>query len=50
MVVWSPADISLLHRWIVLIFGYVVQLDVTYILDSGYRKRMLWQGLVHVEQ
>ena len=31
-------------------FGYVVQLDVAYILDGGDRKRTLWQGLVHVEQ
>ena len=48
--VWSPADFYLLHRWIVLIFGYVVKLDVSYILDGEDRKRTLWQGLVHVEQ
>ena len=48
--VWSPADFYLLYRWIVLIFGYVVKLDVAYMMDGGDRKRTLRQGLVHVEQ
>jgi hypothetical protein len=33
-----------------LILGYVVRLDVTFILDGGDRKILLWQGFVHVEQ
>jgi hypothetical protein len=32
------------------IFGYVVRLDVALILDSGDQKRILRQGVVHVEQ
>jgi len=33
-----------------LIFGYVVRLDVTLLLDGEDRKRTLRQGVVHVEQ
>jgi hypothetical protein len=33
-----------------LILGYVVRLDVAFILDGGDRKRILQQGFVHVEQ
>jgi len=47
---WSPADFSLFHRWIVLILGYVVHLDVTFMLDGGDRKIFLRQGFMHVEQ
>jgi hypothetical protein len=47
---WSPTDFSLFHRWIMPIFGYVVHLDVSLIMDGGDRKRTLWQGVVHVEQ
>jgi len=32
-----------------LIFGYVVRLDVALLLDGGDRKRSLRQGVVHVE-
>jgi len=32
------------------IFGYVVHLDVAFILESGDRKHTLQQGVVHVEQ
>ena len=42
--------LSLFHRWIMPSFGYVVRLDVAYILDGEDRKRTLRQGLVHVEQ
>ena len=48
--VWSPADFYLFHRWIILILGYVVRLDVSFILDGGDWKLILWQGFVHVEQ
>jgi len=37
----SPAYFSLLHRWIMLIIGYVVHLDVVYILDGGDWKFIL---------
>jgi hypothetical protein len=47
---WSPADFSLFHRWIVPIFGYVVHLDVAFILDGGDRKRTHRKGFVYVEQ
>jgi len=47
---WSPTAFSPVHRWIMLILGYVVRLDVTFILDGGDRKILLWQGFVHVEQ
>jgi hypothetical protein len=33
-----------------LILGYVVRLDVTFILDGGDRKILLQQGFMHVEQ
>jgi len=33
-----------------LIFGYVVRLDVALLLDGEDRKRTLRQGVVHVEQ
>jgi hypothetical protein len=33
-----------------LILGYVVRLDVFFILDGGDQKLILWQGFVHVEQ
>jgi hypothetical protein len=33
-----------------LILGYVVCLDVAFILDGGDQKRILGQGFVHVEQ
>jgi hypothetical protein len=33
-----------------LILGYVVRLDVSFILDGGDRKIIFWQGVVHVEQ
>ena len=33
-----------------LILGYVVCLDVSFILDGGDRKHILRQGFVHVEQ
>jgi hypothetical protein len=46
---WSPSDFSLFHRWIMFIFGYVVQLDVDFILDGGDRKHTLRQGVIHVE-
>jgi hypothetical protein len=46
---WSPADFSLFHRWIMFIFGYVVRLDVAFILDGGDRKHTLQKGVVHVE-
>jgi hypothetical protein len=39
-----------LHRWIMLILGYVVRLDVKFILDGGDRNIFLRQGCVHVEQ
>ena len=48
--VWSAADLSLFNRWIMLSFGYVVRLDVSFILNGGDRKRSLRQGFVHVEQ
>jgi hypothetical protein len=32
------------------IVGYVVCLDVAFILDDGDRKQTLWKGIVHVEQ
>ena len=48
--VWSPVDFSLFHRWIMLILGYVVRLDVTFITDGGDRKRILRKGFVHVEK
>jgi hypothetical protein len=44
--VWSPADFSPFHRWIRLILGYVVRLDVSFILDGGDRKIFLQQGFV----
>jgi hypothetical protein len=31
-------------------FGYIVSLDVAFILDGGDRKHTLRQGVVHVEQ
>ena len=37
----SPADFSLLHRWIMRILVYVVRLDVVYILDGGDWKFIL---------
>jgi hypothetical protein len=37
----SPAYFSLFHRWIILILGYVVRLDVAYILDGGD-----WQSIL----
>jgi hypothetical protein len=42
--------LSLFHRWIMLIVGYVVRVDVNFILDSGDRNIFLRQGCVHVEQ
>jgi hypothetical protein len=39
---WSPIDFSLFHRWIMFLFGYMVRLDVAFILDSGDRKHTLW--------
>jgi len=42
--------ISLFYRWIVFIFGYVVRLDVVFLLDGGDWKHTLRQGAVHVEQ
>jgi hypothetical protein len=33
-----------------LILGYVVSLDVTFILDGGDQKRFIQQGFMHVEQ
>ena len=48
--VWSPADFALFHRWIILILGYVVRLDVAFILDGGERKHILRQGFMHIEQ
>jgi hypothetical protein len=33
-----------------LILGYVVRLDVAFILDGEDWKRILWQGFVCVEQ
>ena len=33
-----------------LILGYVVRLDVTFMLDGGDRKIFLQQGFMHVEQ
>jgi hypothetical protein len=47
---WSPTNFSLFHHWIMPIVGYVVRLDVAFILDSGDRKRTLWKGIIHVEQ
>ena len=44
--VWSPADFSLFHRWIMLILGYVVCLDVACILNSGDRNIILRQGCI----
>jgi len=44
------ADFSLFHCWIVPIFGYVVRLDVSFLLDGGDWKHTLWQGVVHIEQ
>ena len=41
---------SLFHRWIMLIFGYVVRLDAAFILDGEDQKCILQQGVVHVEQ
>jgi hypothetical protein len=32
---WSPTDLSLFYRWIMLIFGYVVRLDFALLLDGG---------------
>jgi hypothetical protein len=32
------------------IFGYVVRLDVVFILDGGDQKHTLRQGVIHVEQ
>jgi len=47
---WSPANFSLFLRWIMLILGYVVRLDVTFILDGGDRKIFLRQGFMYVKQ
>jgi hypothetical protein len=33
-----PTDFSLFHCWRIPIFGYVVRLDVAFILDSGDQK------------
>jgi len=43
---WLPADFSLFHRWIMLILGYVVCLDVACILNSGDRNIILRQGCI----
>jgi hypothetical protein len=46
--VWAPTNLSLFHRWIMLILGYVVRLDIAFILDGWDRKLILRQGFVHV--
>jgi hypothetical protein len=46
---WLPADFSLIHRWIMLLLGYMVRLDVAFNLDGGDRKHILWKGFGHVE-
>jgi hypothetical protein len=38
---WSLTVFSLFHRWIMPIFGYVVRLDVSFILDGGVQKHTL---------
>jgi len=45
----SLADSVPFHRWIMSLFGYVVRLDVVFIMDSGDWKHTLRQGVVHVE-
>jgi hypothetical protein len=40
----------LFHRWIILILGYVVRLEVAFILDGEDRKLILRRGFGHVEQ
>jgi len=37
---WSPTDFSLFHNWIMFIFGYVVRLDVSFIMDGGDHKTL----------
>jgi len=46
---WSSADVALFHRWIMPIFGYVVLLDVSVILNGGDQKHTFRQGVVYVE-
>ena len=41
---------SLFHCWIMLILGYVVRLEVAFILNGGDRTLILRQGFVCVEQ
>jgi hypothetical protein len=47
---WLQADFSPIHRWIILLLGYVVRLGVAFNLDGGDWKRILRQGFGHVEQ
>jgi len=37
---WSPTDFSLFHNWIMFIFGYVMRLDVSFIMDGGDQKTL----------
>jgi hypothetical protein len=41
--------LSLFHRWIILILGYVVRLEGSFILDGGDLKLILRRGFGHVE-
>jgi hypothetical protein len=41
---------SLFHRWIMLILGYVVHLEVAFIVDGGDWTLISRQGFVAVEQ
>jgi len=45
---WSPVDFAIFHRWIMFIFGYVVHLDVSLIIDDGDQKQNLQKGCVYV--
>jgi hypothetical protein len=33
-----------------VLFGYIVRLDVSFILDGGDRKHTLRKGVIHVKQ